>query len=153
MPTDSGNADVKLRFLYLSPAARYALLGLRALALANGHAANGAVRDAAARGGLPANMLAKVFQRLATRGLLLSRRGPGGGYRLARPQEQISLADILRAVEDIVPGGNPCLLRNRDCGPGHFCLIHQVIHKADRQVIAGLESLSLRDLAESGGWI
>ena len=82
----------------------------------------------------------------------MSQRGPGGGYALAKPAYVITLADILRAVQDIVPGGHHCLLRNRQCGEGHFCEIHKVIIKADHLVIEGFESITLEELAKSGGW-
>lgn len=152
MSARSGLSAAQLRFLYLSPASRYALLGMRALAVAKGQGSFGLVRDAAKRGGLPANMLAKVFQRLVRSGLLVSQRGPGGGYRLARPASKITLAEILVAVQDILPFGHHCLLRNRLCETGDYCLIHDVIVKADEIVLKGMESLTLEDLAESGGW-
>ena len=141
-----------MRFLYLSPAARHALLGLRALALAQGHGPFSPSGASARKGALPANTLSKVFQRLARRGLLTARRGPGGGYALARPAAEISLAEILRAVQDIVPGGHHCLLGNRLCSEGVFCPVHRVINWADRLVIAAFEALTLQDLADSEGW-
>lgn len=110
------------------------------------------VADVARRAGLPSNALAKIFQRLTRHGLLRSRRGPGGGYDLARPAGDISLADVLRAVQDIIPGGRHCLLGNRLCGEGGFCLIHDVIIEADQLVIENLRSLTLADLARSEGW-
>lgn len=141
-----------MRFLFLSPAARHALLGMRALALAEGQGPFRPSRESARKGGLPANMLAKVFQRLARRGLLTARRGPGGGYALGRPAARITLADIVRAVQDIVPGGHHCLLGNRLCGKEGFCPVHRVIIRADRLVIEGLQALTLEDLAKSEGW-
>ncbi|MBI4425461.1 MAG: Rrf2 family transcriptional regulator [Elusimicrobia bacterium] len=152
MATKSGIPDAELRFLYLSPASRYALLGMRALAAAGGRGGFQLVSEAARRGGLPANMLAKTFQRLARHRLLVSQRGPGGGYALTRPAREIHLAEILLAVQDIVPGGHHCLLRNRLCKEGGFCLIHRLITKADRVLIDGLRKLTLEDLVQSGGW-
>jgi len=48
---------------------------------------------------VPANFLAQILGRLRTHGLITSRRGNQGGYALARPPEEISLYDILMAVE------------------------------------------------------
>lgn len=141
-----------MRFLFLSPAARHALLGMRALALAAGHGPFRPSVESARRGGLPANTLSKIFQRLARRGLLTARRGPGGGYALARPAARISLAEILRAVQDIVPGGHHCLLGNRLCNEGSYCPVHRVIRQADRLVIEGFAALTLEHLARSEGW-
>lgn len=141
-----------MRFLFLSPASRYALLGMRVLALNQGRGRFQPAAEAAKRGGLPANTLSKIFQRLARHGLLRAERGPGGGYALARPADQIATADILRAVRDIIAGGNPCLLGNRLCGKKGFCPVHRVIIQADRLVISGFEALTLQDLADSEGW-
>lgn len=148
----SGKTGPDLRFLYLSPASRQALLGMRALALPEARTFELA-GDVARRAGLPAGSLAKVFQRLAHAGLLRSQRGPGGGYALARPDKAIMLSEILRAVQDIVVGGRHCLLGNRMCGEaGAFCPIHDVIIKADELVIEGFSRMSLRDLVRSDGW-
>lgn len=48
---------------------------------------------------VPANFLAQILGKLRTHGLITSRRGNLGGYRLARSPEQISLYDIMMAVE------------------------------------------------------
>lgn len=48
---------------------------------------------------VPANFLAQILLKLRNHGLITSRRGNQGGYTLARPPEQISLYDILMAVE------------------------------------------------------
>ena len=48
---------------------------------------------------VPANFLAQILIKLREHGLIVSRRGNHGGYTLARPPEQISLYDILLAVE------------------------------------------------------
>jgi len=48
---------------------------------------------------VPANFLAQILGKLRTHGLITSRRGNQGGYTLARPPEEISLYDILVAVE------------------------------------------------------
>lgn len=57
--------------------------------------------ELASQAAVPANYLAKVLQLLANASLISGRRGIGGGYQLARDPAQISLLDILRAVNDI----------------------------------------------------
>lgn len=47
--------------------------------------------------------LEQLFARLRSAGLVTGMRGPGGGYRLRRPATEISVADILGAIEDSVP--------------------------------------------------
>jgi Rrf2 family protein len=53
----------------------------------------------AVRQGIPMQFLQKILHELRVARLVLSQRGPEGGHRLARAPEQISVADILRAVE------------------------------------------------------
>lgn len=48
---------------------------------------------------IPSNFLAQILSELRNAGLITSRRGIAGGYALARPPEQISLLDIINAVE------------------------------------------------------
>ncbi len=54
------------------------------------------------RQGIPARYLEQIFQRLRRAGLVVSKRGPGGGYALARPPEAISLADVIVAVQGVL---------------------------------------------------
>lgn len=55
--------------------------------------------DIAGALGIPSNFLAKLLNRLATRGILISVRGPSGGYKLARPAGDIALIEVVEAVD------------------------------------------------------
>lgn len=55
--------------------------------------------DLAEAQGLPGKFLESILRDLTREGLLVSRRGSGGGFSLARPPEQVSLADVVRAVD------------------------------------------------------
>jgi Rrf2 family protein len=57
------------------------------------------VKDLAADSGVPAPFLAKVLGRLVDRGLLRSRRGRTGGFVLGRPAVEVTLADVVLALE------------------------------------------------------
>src|SRR5690242_9418500 len=99
---------MNLALLQLPPPTRYALCGLVCLARQSaGHYA--LVEEVAAAAKLPKHFLAKIFQQLAHQGLLLSRRGPGGGYALAKAPESVSLLSILSALEQ-TPLSNFCFL-------------------------------------------
>ena len=59
------------------------------------------------RQGIPARYLEQIFQQLRRAGLVTSKRGPGGGYTLALPTDQIRVRDIMEAMEgpfDLAPG-------------------------------------------------
>src|SRR5262245_57401266 len=63
--------------------------------------------EIAQRCSVPRAVLAKTLKLLAAAGLLASRKGPGGGYRLARPAAAITMLEVLEAVGGLVEGQNP----------------------------------------------
>jgi Rrf2 family protein len=82
----------------LSSKGRY---GVRALFDLAFYAAEGSaqIKDIAARQAIPARFLEQIFQDLRRAGLITSKRGPRGGYRLARPAGEIRLGDIVRVLD------------------------------------------------------
>ena len=87
----------------LTTKARYAVVALVDIAT---HDDEGpvALADIAGRTDLSLAYLEQLFCKLRRRGLVNSVRGPGGGYRLARPAARTSVADIIAAVEEPLPG-------------------------------------------------
>ncbi len=96
----------------------YAMVALAGLARRG--RAGGSARDLAEELRLPLPLLRNLLKSMASAGLLDSTRGPTGGYRLARPPEAITLAEVVGAIEGPVhlvtccPGGG-------DGEPGHRC--------------------------------
>lgn len=87
--------------LRLSNKERYALQALFDLAFhREGQPAQ--VRDIAERQRIPVRFLEQIFQDLKRAGLVASKRGPGGGYQLARSPREIGVGDILRATSGAV---------------------------------------------------
>jgi Rrf2 family protein len=78
--------------------ARYAICGVFDLAY-NGHGAAVQVRVIGERQGIPTRYLEQIFQRLRRAGLVAGKRGPGGGYTLARPASELDLRSVVEAVE------------------------------------------------------
>jgi Rrf2 family protein len=77
---------------------QYAICGAFDLAY-NGLGEPVRIREIALRQGIPARYLEQIFQRLRRAGLVTSKRGPGGGYLLARAAAEITLRDVVEAVE------------------------------------------------------
>jgi len=77
----------------------------------------------AAATGAPANYLGKLLQQLSRRGILESRQGVGGGFRLARDAREISLHDVLEAIED-VGRWSTCMMGKAECSNEHPCAVH-----------------------------
>jgi Rrf2 family protein len=71
--------------------------------------------------------LAKVMQRLNRVGLVSSVRGPGGGYRLGRPREEISLLDIVETIDGPLEQSS-CIMPVKTCG-GAGCVFGDLLEK------------------------
>ncbi len=89
--------------------------------------------------------LEQLFGKLRRRELVASVRGPGGGYTLSRPLEQISVAEIVNAVDESLDatqcgGKKNC---NDDVRP---CMTHQLWTTLNEKMLAYLNSVSLADL-------
>lgn len=72
--------------------------------------------------GAPRNYLGKLLQTLSSHGLVDSRKGAGGGFRLARPADSITLYDVVEPI-DRVSRWNGCFLGNTRCNGS--CRIHR----------------------------
>jgi Rrf2 family iron-sulfur cluster assembly transcriptional regulator len=105
------------------------------------------VRDIAVRTALPQPYLEQILLALKGAGLVRSKRGVGGGYVLARPPEEISLAQIVAAVDGpIVAGdfGEPH--ENGACDHEGQCILLAVWSELGEQIRNQLQSLSLADM-------
>jgi len=90
----------------LSTRGRYAVTAMTDMAR-RGAAPEGpavSLQEIASTQGLSAAYLEQIFGRLRRAGLLHAARGPGGGYRLARPPSAISVAEVVEAAEDTIMG-------------------------------------------------
>src|SRR3954462_161434 len=84
--------------LRLSKKADYALISMKHLAL-RGDRGSSSAREIAGQYDIPIELLAKVLQRRVRGGLLLSQQVTRGGYQLARVPAQISVADVIQAID------------------------------------------------------
>src|SRR5262245_28621406 len=84
--------------LRLSKKADYALMAMKHLAL-HPDSSSTSAREIAEAYDIPVELMAKVLQLLVRRGLLVSQHGTRGGYALARLAMEISVADVIQAVD------------------------------------------------------
>ena len=82
----------------LSLQVQYAVYGVFDLAY-NAHGEPVQVRVIGERQSIPPRYLEQIFQRLRRARIVTGKRGPGGGYLLARPPSEITLRDVVEAVE------------------------------------------------------
>lgn len=96
----------------------------------------------AARHSIPLAFLEQITHRLCQDGLLVSRRGPAGGLRLARPAAAIRLGDALRAVHGSAVGVEPAPPRSLEQ------LVLQQLGQAGHELEQALDSTTLEQLVE-----
>ncbi len=104
--------------------------------------------DVSARQDIPASFLSKIFQNLAKAGMVSSFRGSGGGFVLAKDPHQITLLDVLEAIEGRL-ALNVCINDGMPCENKPTCPVHSVWREAQDQVIHILAKHSFAELAEA----
>jgi Rrf2 family transcriptional regulator, iron-sulfur cluster assembly transcription factor len=95
--------------------------------------------------GVPESYLAKIFQDLAKAGLVRSHRGARGGFTLARAAEEITLRQVVEAIEGPV-ALNRCLDPHEGCERCHECTVHTALARAQQTLISALDSVTLHSL-------
>jgi Rrf2 family iron-sulfur cluster assembly transcriptional regulator len=95
--------------------------------------------------------LEQLFGKLRRHELVDSMRGPGGGYTLARPAREVSVADIIHAVDEPLDatscGGKQNCTTGTDGKQGK-CMTHELWETLNRKMVDYLDSVSLHDLLE-----
>jgi Rrf2 family iron-sulfur cluster assembly transcriptional regulator len=131
----------------LSTKGRYAVTAMLDLAL---HETKGPVTlaDISANQGISLSYLEQLFACLRNKELVRGIRGPGGGYHLARPADQISIANIICAVDEWVEFTR-CKGRE-NCHAGQRCLTHTLWDELSAEIYDFLCGISLGDLVNRG---
>jgi Rrf2 family protein len=134
----------------LSQKARYALRALLHL-VEHGASRTIQVGEMAEMQNIPRKYLEFIMVDLKKAGLVTSRRGPGGGYTLARPATDISFVEVMRAIDGPI-ALVPCASENfyarcDDCHDEATCAIRRVLARVRDSAVAILANTSLADAA------
>ncbi len=127
----------------LSKTALHALRAIIALAEKPGEFQGAAT--IAERVGAPPNYLSKLLKNLAGLGLLASQKGLGGGFRLQRPPEKITIFDVVEPI-DQVSRWSGCFLQTGSCDESHPCPLHKQYGKVRDSYLALLRKTTIADL-------
>ncbi|RLA23815.1 MAG: Fe-S cluster assembly transcriptional regulator IscR [Gammaproteobacteria bacterium] len=127
----------------LTTKGRYAVTAMLDLAF---HYEKGPVTltEISGRQSISLSYLEQLFARLRKAGLVVGVRGPGGGYRLKKTLEAISIADIVIAVDEVIDSTN-CEGKG-DCQDDLPCLTHHLWVGLSRHIKDYLQGISLSDL-------
>ena len=132
--------------MQLTRGVEYGIEGVLYLARQGGNEAT-FVREVSRATAIPETFLAKIFQRLANKGLVRSRRGFRGGFRLARPARRINLREIVEALEgpiELHRGLDHVRARGRT---GRL-QVQRIFGQVQRKVADILEQTTLADILE-----
>jgi Rrf2 family protein len=131
--------------MILSQAAKYAIRAVLQLAL---HPDKPQLsKEVAAQLDIPSHFLAKVLQDLVRGGLLLSYKGRGGGFTLARPADQIRLLEVVQVIEGQT-FGEACVIGLPECGDSAPCPLHTYWKEIKGDVFRMLEENSVGDMCD-----
>jgi Rrf2 family protein len=96
--------------------------------------------------GVRESFLSKILQRLVHQGMLLSHRGSGGGFILNRAPDQVTLLDVVEAIEGPTQL-NRCVGESGRCNRKDFCSVHATWGRAQRVLTQLLGGVSVAQLA------
>ena len=136
--------------MQLGTRGRYAVMAMTDLARHEGACRRAVtLADIAARQQISLNYLEQIFARLRREGLVVSARGPGGGYRLARAPADTCVADIIRAVDEPIHAVRCGATERQGCmAGGEKCLTHDLWDALGRTIHDFLAGVSLEDVIE-----
>lgn len=127
----------------LTTKGRYAVTAMLDLAL---HYDDGPITlaDISRRQGISLSYLEQLFSRLRKKELVVSARGPGGGYRLSRVASDIAVADVVTAIDEKVDATRCGGLAN--CQDDEPCLTHELWTDLSERIYDFLSGITLHDL-------
>ena len=131
----------------LTTKGRYAVTAMLDLAL---HQGQGPINlsDISSRQGISLSYLEQLFSRLRKQSLVSSSRGPGGGYELGREAAEITISDVIRAVDETVDATR--CHGKKNCHGEDRCLTHDLWEELSQQITGFLSGISLASLVERG---
>ena len=129
----------------LTTKGRYAVTAMLDLAL---HRERGPINlaEISSRQAISLSYLEQLFSRLRKFGLVGSARGPGGGYLLGRDASEITIADVIQAVDESVDATRCHGAKN--CQGDERCLTHDLWEELSQQITNFLAGISLADMIQ-----
>ena len=131
--------------LRLSKKADYALMAMKHLAM-RPDTASASAREIAEQYDIPIELMAKVLQLLARRGLLTSHQGTRGGYRLGRASSLISVADIIQAIDGPLTV-TACSTDDEQCEQFLKCNVRDPLWRIKDRILSALAECSLAEIS------
>ena len=132
--------------LKLTKKADYGLMAMKHLA-EHGHGTACSAKDVAESYGIPQEAMAKILQRLAKAGLLISQHGTNGGYTLSKRPETISAFEVIRAIDGPL-FITSCITVRGECDQTDRCTIREPLRRVNDSIEQVLKSISIAEMKE-----
>jgi Rrf2 family transcriptional regulator, iron-sulfur cluster assembly transcription factor len=135
----------------LSNSCRYGIRAMIFLAKESKNGGNTGIKKISEDLGLPSPFLAKILMQLAKQKILISTKGPHGGFSLLVSPEKITVLDVIIAIDgqDIFTN---CVIHNGSCETlgreKKYCPLHEEYEKTRRDLVTLFKSKTIYDLAE-----
>lgn len=100
---------------------------------------------------IPFNFAYKILKKMEKAGITQSIHGPGGGYRLVKPLDSLSLYDVISAVEEDVLVFQ-CLRSDRQCQRdpgGNMCTVHMEFARIQELLVNEMKAKTMKEILES----
>ena len=134
--------------LRLTKKADYSLIALKLFASRKcGTNATLSAKELADTSGIPLPILSKLLQKLGKSGFLESAYGTNGGYRLARDPKDISVLEVIRAIDGPIVLAN-CFTHDTSCGHSGRCTVRRPLRRIHDGILQLLDSVSIEDMLE-----
>lgn len=133
----------------LSTKGRYGLRAMLDLALNSEHGETVSIQSIAERQNISESYLEQLVRKLRAADLVKSVRGAGGGYQLARPSSEISVGDVLRALEGSIEAVSCVSTDDRiSCDQADLCVTRLVWERVNTAIENAVDSITLFQLVE-----
>lgn len=132
--------------LKLTKKADYGLIAVKHLA-EKGRQQSASAKDIADAYRLPQEALAKILQKLAKSGLLVSQHGTNGGYALARDPRSITVLEVIRTIDGPL-FITSCLEHAESCEQTPSCNVREPLRRVNDSIRDVLERLTIADMRE-----
>jgi Rrf2 family protein len=133
--------------VFISQTAEYAIRAMSAIATLPA-AEKVRAADLGRTTGIPAPYLSKILRRLVLADLLISQKGQGGGFALARPARDVRFIDILNAV-DAFPAEGRCAFGWGACDEIHPCPLHGAWSRLNQGMLEWATNTNLAEIASA----
>lgn len=130
-----------------STSCHYGLQAMIYIAAINTEGENVDLKQIATEQDIPKHFLSKILQLLVKNGLLNSMKGPTGGFHLSRPADEITLIEVIDAI-DGMGVFTQCGIGFKQCNDDHPCPIHNDYKKVRAKIQGLFETKTLKELSE-----